>query len=185
MKLAITGHTRGIGLALYNEANSAGYSVIGLSRSTGHDISTDDILSAIEDCDCFINNAYHPESQTSLLENVINLWKGQDKLIINISSKMSYLDTMPDPKQQQYIKDKKKQNQIMQYQSMRAYPRVCNVVLGLCDTDMSKVFKTDKKMNTKDIASFVIGLIQTNPIAIQEVVLEAPGLDWKHINAGE
>jgi nucleoside-diphosphate-sugar epimerase len=58
MKVAITGHTRGIGQALFNELTKKGHLVVGYSRSTGYDISEIDtqtkILEEIKDYDVFI-----------------------------------------------------------------------------------------------------------------------------------
>ncbi len=68
MKIAITGHTRGLGLAFYNHFKYSN-DVIGLSRSTGHDINQPDTLvPIIESCDLFINNAYCEQQQSKLIE---------------------------------------------------------------------------------------------------------------------
>jgi short-subunit dehydrogenase involved in D-alanine esterification of teichoic acids len=97
MKVGITGHTSGIGLALYNKFKELGYEVVGLSRSTGHDIGIDtarsDILNTINDCDIFVNNAYHNSGQAALLESILNQWKNKNKIVIHISS---IIVRMPD-----------------------------------------------------------------------------------------
>lgn len=53
IKFLITGHTQGIGKAIYQR-----FGGIGLSRSTGFDISKDDISPYLDECDVFINNAH-------------------------------------------------------------------------------------------------------------------------------
>lgn len=53
MKFLITGHTSGVGQALYNR-----FGGVGLSRSTGFDISKDDIHPYLDGCDIFVNNAH-------------------------------------------------------------------------------------------------------------------------------
>ncbi len=71
MKIAITGHTKGIGKALYNYFSEIGHEVIGMSRSNGYDITLnpDKILEQISSCDLFINNAYDGNSsQVELLK---------------------------------------------------------------------------------------------------------------------
>jgi NAD(P)-dependent dehydrogenase (short-subunit alcohol dehydrogenase family) len=86
MKIAITGHTQGIGkrLAEYFSNNAE---VIGLSRSNGYDINnTNSIIDAVKDCDVFINNAYSDYQQAILLEAVYRLWEDTNKTIINIGS---------------------------------------------------------------------------------------------------
>ena len=71
MKIAITGHTQGIGQALATVFQQYGHDIIGFSRSNGFDISNADSRRAIidqsQDADIFVNNAYHPTGQTSLL----------------------------------------------------------------------------------------------------------------------
>ena len=60
MKLAITGHTKGIGKAIADLYPNS----LGFSRSNGYDISKpEDVKLIIEttiemDCDVFVNNAY-------------------------------------------------------------------------------------------------------------------------------
>jgi hypothetical protein len=65
MKIVITGHTSGIGKAIYSQ-----FGGIGLSRSTGFDITKDSILPYIDNDTCFINNAFtldDPYAQIRLL----------------------------------------------------------------------------------------------------------------------
>jgi NADP-dependent 3-hydroxy acid dehydrogenase YdfG len=63
MKVAVTGHTSGIGKAIYEkyQPNSVGF-----SRSNGFDITKDikKILKACKDCDIFVNNAQQDFFQT-------------------------------------------------------------------------------------------------------------------------
>lgn len=94
MKIAITGHTRGIGKALAKQYASLGHEVIGISRSNGFNIAnTQSILDVVEHCDVFINNANSGFSQTDLLFAVHNMWKAiPNKTIIVISSMIT---TMP------------------------------------------------------------------------------------------
>lgn len=185
MKIVITGHTKGVGKSFYDLALNKGHSVTGLSRSTGNDISDDSIIEKIIDADVFINNAYAPIYQTKLLEKVLKEWKGKDKLVINLSSKFSFTNTATNEKVKQYIKDKSAQNVIMQRQSLEAYPKVCNVILGLVDTDMSSMFKSKNKMEAQDIADLIFTLIEHKNLTIQEIVLESPGLNWYDIELGE
>jgi len=85
-RVAITGHTRGLGAALF-ERFSVSDMVVGLSRSNGFDIrKIDNIIERIAECDVFINNAYDRYSQVDLLYAVYDMWKDKDKKIINIGS---------------------------------------------------------------------------------------------------
>jgi hypothetical protein len=85
-KVIITGHTRGLGAALF-ERFSVNDMVSGLSRSNGCDIrNIPKICEAVKDADIFINNAYDRYAQTDLLYAVYDMWRDQDKQIINIGS---------------------------------------------------------------------------------------------------
>ena len=59
-KIAIIGHTKGIGKAIADLYERKNYKVIGLSRSNGHDIVTeqDKILEQIDGCGLVVINAH-------------------------------------------------------------------------------------------------------------------------------
>jgi short-subunit dehydrogenase len=88
MKVAITGHTNGIGLGLYNYFIARGDEVIGFSRTNGYTMpeANDTILEQIVDCDIFINNSEPIESQTFFLRELWPLWWDKEKTIIIIGS---------------------------------------------------------------------------------------------------
>lgn len=90
MKIAITGHSAGIGQELAKIYEANGHEIIGLSRRNGYNIrSLPKVAGMIEPCDMFINNAQAGFAQTELLVDVWNRWKGQKKFIINISTLMT------------------------------------------------------------------------------------------------
>jgi nucleoside-diphosphate-sugar epimerase len=92
MKIAITGHSAGIGQALAKIYAEQGHEIIGLSRRNGYNIrSLPKVAGMIEPCDMFINNAQAGFTQTELLVDIWNKWKGQKKFIINISTAMTQL----------------------------------------------------------------------------------------------
>ena len=88
MKIAITGHTSGIGKALAFQYKSRGHTIIGLSKREGNDIrNIPKIADQIEPCDMFINNAQQNYAQTELLFEMHRRWKDQvGKEIITIST---------------------------------------------------------------------------------------------------
>lgn len=70
MKVVITGHTFGIGKALYEHFQTyGGWEVVGLSRSNGYDIDADfdKVVEAASGCFLFINNAYRDKQQIRLV----------------------------------------------------------------------------------------------------------------------
>lgn len=90
MKIAITGHTKGIGQALADAYQSRGHEIVGLSRSTGHNIrSIPKCADLIESCDMFVNNAQTGFTQTELLFEMHRRWRGQEKTIISIGSQIT------------------------------------------------------------------------------------------------
>ena len=97
MKISVTGHTSGIGKSLFNLLTSLGHEVVGFSRRNGYDISKDSalIVEQTKDCDVFINNAYHADAQQSLLKEILAIWEGQTKTVVNISSQIIYKEDSP------------------------------------------------------------------------------------------
>jgi|688.fasta_scaffold104633_3 NAD(P)-dependent dehydrogenase (short-subunit alcohol dehydrogenase family) len=87
MKIGITGHSRGLGLALANKL-SANNQIIGFSRSNGYNIAhVHEIIKDALDCDMFINNAYNNYYQSDLLLYLFRLWQDNpNKSIVNIGS---------------------------------------------------------------------------------------------------
>jgi hypothetical protein len=91
MKIAITGHKRGIGEQFAIQLQDRGHQVLGISRSDGENIRRiAHTASIIEPCDMFINNAISMYAQTELLFEVWHRWQGSEKThhIWNISTRV-------------------------------------------------------------------------------------------------
>ena len=86
MKIAITGHTRGLGKTLLARLPDA----VGFSRAEISIDDTDALVSAVEPFDVFINNACSGFSQTRVLLALFERWKYTDKTIVNIGSRSKY-----------------------------------------------------------------------------------------------
>ena len=90
MKIAVTGHTAGIGQALAYEYSLDGHEIVGLSKREGNNIrNTLKICDQIEPCDMFVNNAQAGYAQTELLFEIAQRWQGTKKHIIVISTMMT------------------------------------------------------------------------------------------------
>jgi len=90
MKIAITGHTAGIGRALAQEYQLNGDEIVGLSQRDGNNIrNTPKICDQIEPCDVFVNNAQAGYAQTELLFEMARRWTGTKKHIVVISTMMT------------------------------------------------------------------------------------------------
>jgi len=97
-KIAITGHSSGIGAAVLDLADLTcnGTEIRGYSKSNGWNIADSDGDKIIQelidfDPDIVVNYAYYPEIQTKILKALIEEWKSKDKIIINIGSISGYM----------------------------------------------------------------------------------------------
>ena len=91
MKIAITGHTSGIGKSLFDYYESVRRlrddTALGFSRSNGYNINNPQkIIEQSLDSDVFINNAYAEFAQVELLYGLWKHWKFLNRQIICISS---------------------------------------------------------------------------------------------------
>tara|TARA_Y100001937_G_scaffold126665_1_gene196512 strand:+ start:280 stop:792 length:513 start_codon:yes stop_codon:yes gene_type:complete len=91
MKIAITGHKKGIGQEFAKQLAAQGHDIIGISRSDGENIRrVAHTASLIEPCDLFINNAISMYAQTELLFEVWHRWQPYKEAhyIWNISTQL-------------------------------------------------------------------------------------------------
>lgn len=95
LKYAITGHTSGIGKAIYEKLFP---NIVGFSRRTGYDITSSvdrkQILKESASADVFINNACDEYGQTDILLDFFDKWKDLPKTIINVGSRITEI-TLP------------------------------------------------------------------------------------------
>ena len=95
MKIAITGHKKGIGQAFAEQLTARGHDIVGISRSDGENIRrVAHTASLIEPCDMLINNAISFYAQTELFFEVWHRWQNikETHYIWNISTKLCELD---------------------------------------------------------------------------------------------
>jgi NAD(P)-dependent dehydrogenase (short-subunit alcohol dehydrogenase family) len=162
MKIAITGHTSGIGLALF-EHFQTNHTCIGFSRSNGYNISNPAdrarILLESLDADVFINNAYNnwDNSQFLMLEKVASQWAGRDKLIINSASIITDSRRPINDPAEKYVQTKMLLDNFTK--DYRGLPYISNLKFGWVDTP--RVAKVDeKKMPVEKVVKLVDFVIQ-------------------------
>ena len=89
MNIALTGHTKGLGSAIYENLGQK-YNITGFSRTNGYDIKSPmdrkRLIRESKDCDVFINLVHNYYHQTDMLFEMFKCWEGSSKLIINVSS---------------------------------------------------------------------------------------------------
>ena len=165
-RIAITGHTRGIGEQLWNRLEDRGFELKGFSRSNGYNLLKVSTCKKVAqeiadwDADVFVNNAYVPDNQVRLLYLMYEHWQNYPRLIINLSatssdsitnfSQMGYnADWTP------YVSDKARLDWAsLQLANMykKGKCRVSLVKPGFVDTDSTAMFKefADDYMMTAD-----------------------------------
>jgi len=101
-KIIITGHTSGIGKAIFDKFNEIScHEIIGMSRSNGYDIEKDfdKIVAEAEGAELFINNAYRDKQQLKLFHALKNK---VDMMIVMGSVSRQYPELIPTD----YVHDK-------------------------------------------------------------------------------
>lgn len=170
MKVVITGSGSGLGLALLNTFKKIGYIVAGYDIKDGKDIrakeTVDQLLVDCKDADVFVNNAL--DNQIALLESVVDLWKNQQKTIINISSAITYYFTVNDVVPRNYIDQKSTLDRLIKLHQHKL-PFIMNVRPDWFDSEMVKDFNQEK-MNTGDLANMIVSLYSNRSIRILDIV---------------
>jgi hypothetical protein len=101
-KIIITGHTHGVGKAIYDKFKEISCrEIVGMSRSNGYDIDKDfdKIVEEAAGCELFINNAYRDSQQLKLVEA---LKDKVDMMVVMGSVSRFYPELIPT----QYVHDK-------------------------------------------------------------------------------
>lgn len=155
MKIAISGHTKGIGKCIFDNIISEGF-----SRTNGFDITKPDIfIESIKHFDIFINNTFHPIYQKEIFEKLFNVWKYEEKTIINILNLSTLLSDDLNT-QHEYFKSKKLFKESIQsilLKNKNKKVRVVNLFLGTMENNNNYFGKNKVKyQNVIDIINFVL-----------------------------
>ena len=138
MKIAITGHTKGLGAELAARFSKLpDTEVLGFARSNGFDLyrqsQREEALSNIVQSDIFINNTHLGFGQMELLGKVFLAWQDKpSKIIINISSEASY--HQKDSLRPYAIQKVALDEQAKQLQRDNRGPKIINVRPGYFET---------------------------------------------------
>lgn len=175
-RIAITGHTKGIGEQLWNRLEDRGIQLKGFSKSTGYNLqrvsTCKKVVQEVVDwnADVFINNAYVPDNQVRLLYLLYEHWENKPRLIVNLSatssdsitnfSQMGYNENWTP-----YVSDKARLDfASLQLANMykKGKCRVSLVKPGFVDTDSTAMFKSfaeDYMMTADSVAEQLEWLI--------------------------
>jgi NADP-dependent 3-hydroxy acid dehydrogenase YdfG len=178
MKIAITGHTKGIGKATIDLLTSNGYEVIGFSRQNGWDFNDPstrkDFISELKkgNYDCFINNAYPHKYyqnmegffQVELLNQAWLLWeKDSSKTIIVIGSNNA--DNGKNYFHPFSIHKRALDETCKQLRNTRSWPHIINIKPSYVDTQVISHLNNVSKSSPDQVAELILWTI-ANPVKI-------------------
>lgn len=173
MRIAITGHTRGIGKALFDTLG-ARHTVRGYSKSTGYDITQDagKIVLQASHCDVFINNAHSGWAQVDVLQRIYRTWSTfNDRTIVNISSVVKY----PNLSSSEYGAQKSAlshQALSLMFNDVERRCRIININPGYVNTDMTRGRIQESMLDAQQVADAVAWAIEQPPeIEIGELTI--------------
>lgn len=188
MKIAITGHTSGIGEATTKLLREQGHEVIGFSRQNGWDITDKeirkDLINELDEgkFDCFINNAYPYKNyqnmdgfvQVELLNQVWLLWeKDPTKKIVVVGSHSA--ETVKNYYHPYSIHKKAIDDTCKQLRNTRPWPHVINIKPSYVDTQVVKNIKHGEKCTTEEVAELISWALNS-PVKILDLMFSAYGM---------
>jgi len=168
-KIAVIGHTRGIGKATYDLYRKKKYKVVGMSKSNGFDIihDQDKILEQIQDCSLVVLNAHADRGQLNLLKKIYGR-HSFDKMKVAVITSTSGIEEEPDYNQFkiwdkfEYVQYCEIKKELIGYISelqdeLLSKPlSVYDVCPDVVDTDMTKGLWEDlPKLTAEEVAEAV------------------------------
>jgi len=164
-KIAIVGHTRGIGKAIADLYRKKNYTVVGLSGSNGYDLhcSQIEIMEQLDDCQLIVLNAYAGRGQMNLLKRIYGKFVFEDKKVVVITSTSGTPagedEEFLDPEYVEYCKNKKtliEYIEQLQQELLNKPLSVYDVCPDVVDTDMTKGLWEDlPKLRAEEVAEAV------------------------------
>jgi len=164
-KIAIVGHTRGIGKAIADLYRKKNYTVVGLSSSNGYDLhcSQVEIMEQLDDCQLIVLNAYAGRGQMTLLKRIYGKFVFEDKKVAVITStsgtSIGEDEEFLDPEYVEYCKNKKtliEYIEQLQQELLNKPLSVYDVCPDVVDTDMTKGLWEDlPKLKAEEVAETV------------------------------
>jgi NADP-dependent 3-hydroxy acid dehydrogenase YdfG len=179
MKVAITGHTSGIGQGLCQHFQAQGHEVQGFSRSNGYTLpdTISKVLVKSLSCDIFVNNAIPINSQIVLLEKLWSKWHTQkNKTIVVIGSLSTHVPFVLS-ELEEYQKQKQELDRLckqLRYGNGNSPCRLIAIHPGWVDTNICELMDTKKPskdicMTPQQVAQ-VVDYAISSPLYIHDVV---------------
>ncbi len=168
-KIAVIGHSRGIGKAICDLYKKKKYNVVGMSKSNGFDIVHDQekILENIQDCGLVVLNAHADRGQLTLLKKIYGR-HSFDKMKVAVITSTSGIEEEPDYNEFQiwdkfeYVQYCEIKKELIQYinelqEELISKPlSVYDVCPDVVDTDMTKgLWENLPKLKADEVAEAV------------------------------
>ena len=180
-RIFITGHTRGIGKAIFDLYKSKNFMCHGVSKSTGMDIDKDcdAIVQQMANFQYIVLNAYEKDSQLRMLQMIVERYHDDSKKIAVITSTSGTPAGMDSSlKHQEYNWYCKNKKSLIEYiekiqQDLYEKPiRIFDVCPDTVNTDMSKgLWEEYPKLQAQEVAECV-DMCFTKPYNINKIVLQ-------------
>ena len=175
MKIAITGHTSGIGKALHNVCSNVTDDFLLLSRATGHNLNTsfdkvkDEIIEY--DPDIVFNNAWYPRAQIRLLKELHKAFQNQNKHIVSTGSLTAYMTELFNDKLGYGAEKKELLDYSIQQSFLYPYDnqcRVSNVSVGFTDT---KIANNEEELISPEFVAQRMFQVAFSDVPVPETVI--------------
>ena len=164
-KIAIIGHTKGIGKAIAKLYQKNKFEIVGLSRSNGYDLekNQNEILDCLDDCNLVVINAFAGKGQLNLLKRIYGRYHNSKKKIAVITSTSGTIagedEDISSKTYKEYCKLKKELieyiSDLQQELVMRPLS-VYDVCPDTVDTDMTKgLWEEWPKLKASEVAEAV------------------------------
>ena len=164
-RIFITGHTRGIGKAIFDLYKSKNYLCYGVSKSTGLDIEKDcdTIVQQMANFKYIVLNAYAKDSQLRMLKEIIALYQNDDKHVAVITSTSGTPAGMDSSFKEQeynwYCKNKKELIEFIEKAQQDLYDKpiqIYDICPDTVKTDMSQgLWEEYPKLEATEVAECV------------------------------
>jgi len=184
-KIAVIGHTRGIGKATYDLYRKKKYKVVGMSKSNGFDIihDQDKILEQIQDCSLVVLNAHADRGQLNLLKKIYGR-HAFDKMKVAVITSTSGIEEEPDYNQFkiwdkfEYVQYCEIKKELIGYISelqdeLLSKPlSVYDVCPDVVDTDMTKGLWEDLPKLTADEVAEAVRYCFESTFNVNKIVIQ-------------
>ena len=180
-RIFITGHTRGIGKAIFDLYKGKNFLCYGVSKSTGMDVDKDcdTIVQQMANFQYIVLNAYEKDSQLRMLQMIVERYQNDPKKIAVITSTSGTSAGMDSSLKRQeynwYCKNKKSLIEYIEKIQQDLYDKpiqIFDVCPDTVKTEMSEgLWEEYPKLQAQEVAECV-EMCFTKPYNINKIVLQ-------------